>query len=197
MTRRTSSPPNSRGKVSADGALDVGPVWVGIDASLTNWAAVVVDKDGGFLSYLVQPKTKGGDRLDFLYESTQGLFDLLARASVTVEGIVMEGYAFGVRGSRSHSIGEGGGVTKLAVIHAGYGSIAHTFTPTGLKKFVCSKGNAKKNEVMLGVYKHWNVEFADDNLADAYALAKVAYHNDNAPDLKYQAEALSKGLEAF
>ena len=45
--------------------------------------------------------------------------------------------------------------------------------PMTLKKFAAGKGNAKKQEMLLQIYKRWGVEFTDDNAADAYALARL------------------------
>lgn len=49
--------------------------------------------------------------------------------------------------------------------------------PSAVKKFVTGKGNCKKNLMLKEVYKKWNVDFSDDNLCDAYALARLAKHN--------------------
>ena len=49
--------------------------------------------------------------------------------------------------------------------------------PSAVKKFVTGKGNCKKNLMFKEVYKKWNVDFSDDNLCDAYALARLAKHN--------------------
>jgi Holliday junction resolvasome RuvABC endonuclease subunit len=46
--------------------------------------------------------------------------------------------------------------------------------PMTLKKFAAGKGNAKKQEMLLQIYKRWGIEFNDDNAADAYALARLA-----------------------
>jgi crossover junction endodeoxyribonuclease RuvC len=43
-----------------------------------------------------------------------------------------------------------------------------------LKKYATGKGTAKKQEMLLQMYKRWGVEFNDDNAADAYALARLA-----------------------
>jgi crossover junction endodeoxyribonuclease RuvC len=43
-----------------------------------------------------------------------------------------------------------------------------------LKKYAAGKGNAKKQEMLLQIYKRWGMEFSDDNAADAYALARLA-----------------------
>ena len=46
--------------------------------------------------------------------------------------------------------------------------------PGTLKKFVTGKGNSKKDLMLLKTYKKWGVEFEDDNLCDAYGLARMA-----------------------
>ena len=53
--------------------------------------------------------------------------------------------------------------------------------PMTLKKFAAGKGNAKKQEMLLQIYKRWGLEFTDDNAADAYALGRLiskTYIND-------------------
>ena len=44
--------------------------------------------------------------------------------------------------------------------------------PTSLKKFVTGKGNAKKDLMLLSVYKRWGFDTTNDNKADAYGLAQ-------------------------
>ena len=46
--------------------------------------------------------------------------------------------------------------------------------PGTLKKFVTGKGNCKKELMLLKTYKKWGVEFSDNNLCDAYGLARMA-----------------------
>ena len=50
-------------------------------------------------------------------------------------------------------------------------------SPSTLKKFVTGKGNCKKDLVLLKVFQKWGVEFSDNNLADAYSLARFALDN--------------------
>lgn len=113
-----------------------------------------------------------------------------------IDFVVMEGYANGAKFGRELA-GELGGVVKLVVLD----TIKQTpliVPPTSLKKFVTGKGNAKKNEMLLGVYKQWGVEFSDDNQADAYALEKfglayldvVANGAFDSGYYKYQIEAI-------
>ena len=53
--------------------------------------------------------------------------------------------------------------------------------PRSLKMWVGGKGkgNAKKDLMLLFVYKRWGIEFHNHNLADAYALARMAYEERN------------------
>lgn len=46
--------------------------------------------------------------------------------------------------------------------------------PTTLKKFVTGKGNSPKDVIMLEIYKRYGVSIMDNNLADAYGLARIA-----------------------
>jgi crossover junction endodeoxyribonuclease RuvC len=41
---------------------------------------------------------------------------------------------------------------------------------TTLKKWVCGKGNVKKDQMMLHVFKRWGFESPSDNICDAVAL---------------------------
>jgi crossover junction endodeoxyribonuclease RuvC len=43
-----------------------------------------------------------------------------------------------------------------------------------LKKYAAGKGTAKKQEMLMQIYKRFGVEFNDDNAADSYALARLA-----------------------
>lgn len=112
--------------------------------------------------------------------------------------VFMEGYAFGAKVNRE-ILGELGGVVKVATLEI-TGHPPTMVPPTVLKKFVTSKGNAKKNEMLLGVYKQWGVTYADDNVADAYALRQfgLAYLGFEKSDptgkewTQYQLDAVKK-----
>lgn len=85
--------------------------------------------------------------------------------------IVIEGYAY-ARGQGAHQIGELGGVLRLQM-HLNalrYVEVA----PSKLKKFVTGKGNAKKEIVMVELYKRFGVEVPTTDEADAAGLALMA-----------------------
>ena len=68
--------------------------------------------------------------------------------------------------------------------------------PTKLKKFV-GKGNFKKNQMLLKVYKRWGVEFESDDLADAYSLARYALSDflDEQKEIKTNLNVSENNIE--
>ena len=90
--------------------------------------------------------------------------------------------------------GELGGVIRRALYLQG--STYVVVPPASLKKFA-AKGNAKKDEVRLEVYKRWGVEFETNDEVDAYVLARIAYAKFHGDDLiKRQQEVIDK-LEVY
>jgi len=47
-------------------------------------------------------------------------------------------------------------------------------SPSQVKKFATGKGNAKKEDMVLPIYKHWDFEHSSDNVRDAYVIARIA-----------------------
>jgi Holliday junction resolvasome RuvABC endonuclease subunit len=62
--------------------------------------------------------------------------------------------------------------------------------PTSLKKYVTGKGQGvPKSQMLLHVYKKWNVDITDDNAADSYALARLV---SGTHTLAYEKEIYDK-----
>ena len=84
----------------------------------------------------------------------------------------IEGLAFGARGQR---------MLELAALHYYIRIMFYdekipfkVIPPTVIKKYLTGKGNSKKDLMLMKAYKKWGVEFEDDNLCDAYCLARYA-----------------------
>lgn len=143
-------------------------VVVGLDLSLTHtgWATVGdaerVDESGA-----LKPKLMGVERLAWYEQQVKELVWFHKPRLA-----VIENYAYGIPSmkSQSHSIGELGGVVRVVLYKCGVPFIA--VSPTTLKKFVTGRGNAEKSDVKLWCLKNWEMEFADNNQADAFGLAK-------------------------
>lgn len=86
----------------------------------------------------------------------------------------------------------------MALLNEGITCRYYEIPNTTWKKVMLGKGNFKKDTAyLLEVYKRHNVEFEDDNCADAYLIAKTAeMYDDEAqrPDtLKKRVEFIKKG----
>lgn len=46
--------------------------------------------------------------------------------------------------------------------------------PTAVKKFATGRGNTKKDEMVLPIFKRWGFEHSSDNVRDAFVLAQIA-----------------------
>ena len=145
--------------------------YAGIDQSLTGTGVVILDNNGSLLSHmLVDPKKlRGVERLAYI-SLTVG--DLLRHHNVT--GAMMEGYSYDSV-HRGMDLAELGGVLKL-MLYTNKMSFK-TPSPSQVKKFATGKGQATKERVMEAVEKNWGVKILDDNIADAFVLAKIAYVN--------------------
>ena len=97
--------------------------------------------------------------------------------------VLIEGYAFGAKGSSGISLGELGGVTRLALWDEKIPYIE--VPPTQVKKFITGKGGAQKDIVLKEVFKRYGADFDDNNIADAFALTQLgrAITNTHEKDL--------------
>jgi crossover junction endodeoxyribonuclease RuvC len=99
--------------------------------------------------------------------------------------IVIEGYAY----ANPHTLGtlvEVGTAFRLGMSEEGFGWI--DCPPTTLKKFVCGKGTAKKEHILLDVYKHWKVSFDSSDEADAFGLAMLGVAFAKSPGIPFLAD---------
>ena len=161
---------------------------IGIDQSVLHTGICILNEDAS-VSYLglIEPdKLKNRDRLAYIRDELNAV---LGAAQFAVG--VMEGYSYGSM-NKKFLLGEVGSVVKLA-FHD-HCLRAYEVAPAALKKFVTSKGSASKEDVMVAVEKQWGVVVKDDNLADAYGLARVAYEIAKPSSTKRHQLDVLKGL---
>ena len=144
------------------------PVFVGIDQSLTGFALCAMSQKNPkqHFTWVYKSPYFGIERLvdikEWLEENGNEILDL------AMEGTVLASQAALVLGELSATV-------RLA-IHSYFKDERKyplKVPPMTLKKFAAGKGNSKKQEMLLQIYKRWGVEFLDDNAADAYALARL------------------------
>lgn len=137
---------------------------IGLDLSLT--ATGVADSDG---TRTLKPVVglAGMARL-------AAFRNALLAACEGADLVVVEGYSFGTKGqaSRAHSLGELGGVVRLALFEA---RIPYAdCPPASLKRYGTGKGNANKGQMLEAAAKRSGLDFAGDhNRADAWWLRQM------------------------
>jgi len=157
-----------------DGGLKIGSqeVTIGIDQSLTGFALSVVSVEfpNLHMTWVAKSEYRGVQRLaDIQAWLNQQWFEIAINRwnvkDVAMEGTVLASQAALVLGELSATV-------KLALWDKDI--VPLQIPPMTLKKYATGKGTAKKQEMLLQMYKRWGVEFNDDNAADAYALARLA-----------------------
>lgn len=148
----------------------------GMDLSLSGTGIVILNKKNEILEQIListKPILCIEERINFIYKKIKKLLSKHKVGKVNIEGL-----AFGLRGQRSLELS---GLHYFIRVWLHNSKIPFITTPpTTLKKFVTGKGNSKKNLILLSVYKKWKISFDDDNLADAYCLARyLSIENNN------------------
>lgn len=158
--------------------INVRSVAIGLDQSLTGFGLTLLTSDGAhYETYVYGAQSRGVDRLLDIQDWITSKFDRAATLGYTIHDVAMESP---VRASMAALVmGEVVAATKIAVRHAvlvGPGAYPLQVAPATLKKYVTGNGSTKvgKSQMLLQVYKKWDVEFTDDNAADSYGLARIA-----------------------
>ena len=122
-------------------------VSVGIDQSLTGFAfsAVSAELPQEHKTWVYKSPYKGVQRLHDIQNFLWDRLDELDKNGNKFTDIAMEGTVL---------------ASQAALV---LGELSAT-----------GKGTAKKQEMLLQIFKRWGVEFNDDNAADAYALARLS-----------------------
>ena len=154
---------------------------IGIDQSLTGFAfsAVSTIDPIHHLTWVYKSPYFGIERLVDIRQWLTEHLEYVEEQGCIIQDIAMEGTVLA-----SHAalvLGELSAVVRMTI---------HDFfedgddrryplkvPPMTLKKYAAGKGNAKKQEMLLQIYKRWGIEFNDDNAADSYALARLTSGN--------------------
>ena len=142
---------------------------VGIDQSANHTGVAVLASDGTLLlSELIEPKTRDTVRLVDIYNTLDALLAKHAPYDIGV----WESYSMKSQ-HRAFLLGEVGGIVQILLSR--YSARVESCAPKSLKKFVALSGDASKGEMKAAVARRWGVRFTDDNLADAYGLARFGF----------------------
>jgi len=156
---------------------------VGLDLSLTATGVYSLEAPQGAEPWvgpcdLLKSKPKDGtveERILLLFRALSKFASEHGHPSI----IVIEGPAFAAQGNA-------GAYTAALNFYfrcrlTDIGATYHVIPPTTLKKFATGRGNAQKSLMLQRIYKRWGIDVEDDNLADAYALARYGHEVLGSP----------------
>lgn len=171
-------------------------LFLGIDPSLNSSGLSVIDDSYSIVDLLkLSTPTVGVERL---YHLQLKFLEFLEKHKSNISFVCIEGAAYRESGRIWH-LGQWAGIFYLDLYKRGIEFIEAA--PSQLKKYVSSVGkNTGKETVILDVFKNFNEEIRDPDLADAYVLSRIArdyYYNKitglEIEDLKkHQREVLNK-----
>jgi crossover junction endodeoxyribonuclease RuvC len=142
--------------------------YIGLDLAFSNNGFCCIDESGKIVQdEVIVSKPNQVDELRLIFLSEK-IYEMIKQYSP--EKVCIEGLSFG---SRGQSISQIGALHYLIRIFLYREKINYQIiTPSQLKKFVTGVGNCKKELMLLKTYKKFGIEFDDNNLCDAYCLAR-------------------------
>jgi len=146
--------------------------FVGVDPSYNGTAVMVLDENANIVEKLLY-KSVGESIEERLWDINKTLSFI--PKIVGLKKVYLEGPSYSSNGAFQLQMGALHFMIRMMFYkkRVKYEVIA----PGSLKKFVAGSGSAKKEHMLLNVYKKWGLDFLDNNLADAYGLARMAYED--------------------
>lgn len=155
--------------VKVGGDLPRGRPWVGIDPSLAKLGIVATDGERTCWRIHKPPSSMAMPaRLSAHRQLLHNFFSLLQQPEL----VVVEAPGYGAQ-HRGMDLGKLNGIVDVVIYDEHLEDSAILMAPNTLKKFVTNKGNAPKNLMIREVFRVWDFDAEDDNIADAFALAQA------------------------
>jgi len=143
---------------------------IGLDLSLTSTGIAVGD-----ITLTIEPKAlKGVERLIYIRNRVTNEVQSQAEREKLTPLVLVEGYSFASRNSRSHSLGELGGVVRVDLWEAGFPFVE--IPPTVRAKFATGRGNAGKSEVVSAISARTGITWegpGSEDRCDAWILQEI------------------------
>jgi len=146
------------------------PMFVGLDPSYNEFGLIIIDKDAKILEQKIitsDDKLEADKRIIQLEKEFKFIPNIVGLNSVYIEGP-----SYSSNGKFILQMGALHFYIRIFLIK--HKTNFNIIAPGTLKKFVTGYGNAKKELILLKTFKKWGEEFDNNNLADAYGLARMA-----------------------
>lgn len=149
----------------------------GIDTSLTGTGLIIINQNYKICEEVListKPSKCMEQRIIDIIEKIESVLK-----DYSIISCFMEGVSPNSKGSAVHNLAGLHMATRIFLYNQKIEFML--IPPTSLKKFVF-KGNAKKELMLKECYKQYGEDFYDNNLCDAYCLARMAledFKNEN------------------
>lgn len=168
-----------RAFIGIDPSTKTGIVAVGLDGTVL--ASANLHQRADRTRQKVKQKRNPYDRLRAFEMVLEDFLD-----DYVIEGVFIEKYAFNLNGKFKQS-------ADSIITQCRYGELIRAtiyricgghseVTPSQLKKYALGVGKGGKDEIRLGIYKQWGVEFKTDDECDAFVLARMACDWSSTPE---------------
>ena len=155
--------------------------YYGVDLSLTGTGMVRLDEKAEIVETQLFESVKGDfsyeERISTIAEAVVQFVIPGSHPSLDPSPINIEGLAMGKKVGKILELSALNYHCRIRLMLHGYPYIITP--PSTLKKFVIGKQpkgkGAKKELMLLHTFKKWGIEFSDNNLCDAYGLARMVY----------------------
>ena len=149
--------------------------FIGIDPSYNGFGIIILNNEGNIIKEELLT-SKSNDEVEDRILSLEEKFKFICDIE-NLHVVYIEGPSFSSQGA---FVLQMGALHYFLRIFFRKNNINYkVITPGSLKKFVTGKGQCKKELILLKTYKKWGIEFLDNNLADAYGLARMAVEDFN------------------
>jgi len=146
------------------------PMFVGLDPSYNEFGLIILDVEAKIVEQkLISSNSKL--EADFRIIQLEEEFKFIPTI-VGLNSVYIEGPSFSSSGKFILQMGALHYYLRIFLLK--HNTNFNVIAPGTLKKFVTGVGNCKKELILLKVFKKCGVEFDNNNLADAYSLARMA-----------------------
>ena len=157
---------------------------IGLDLSISSTGLFVFSspwKRESYEKYLIKTDTKNTmiERLDV---ASDAILSHIYKHSL----VFLEGYSYG--SFNTEVLAQLGGIIKVGVYRE-TGVAPIIVSPNTLKKFILGSGKGQgKEDIKLGAYKKWGIEFKTSDEIDAYALGRLGLQVCGKEKLSFEYE---------
>lgn len=146
--------------------------FAGIDPSFAGTAIVILNEDYTLVEEIkfTTKKEKDKSTEEKMIYMSHVIKEFISKYGKDEIMFNIEDIAFGATGQGSAQQAALNYAIRALLFEMGYKYTS--VPPSSVKKHISGNGNAKKELMLKEVYKRWNIDYDDNDLCDAYCIAR-------------------------